>query len=201
MCSHQEFIMMQKHESAFTLIELMLAIAVGAVLLVLGVPSFKNIMERNGLAVQVNDFISTLNYARSEAVKRKQDIVICRSDTTVTPLNCNTSGGAGYEEGWMIYIDFDRDGDFDNGSDETLWTHAALKQGMELSGDGSTGNRIRYDAKGRSKNDGSFIVCKDNDPTKARVLVVNNGRVRLTAIGPNGKVEDSGGTEMTDCNL
>ncbi|MCZ6564827.1 MAG: GspH/FimT family pseudopilin [Gammaproteobacteria bacterium] len=188
---------MQKHESGFTLIELMIALAVAAIVLTLGMPSFGRIMERNGLAVQVNDFISSLNYARSEAVKRKQNVVVCRSDTTVTPLNCNT--GTGYEDGWLVYIDFDRDGSFDVGTDEIIWTHDALKQGMQFYGGGNYTNRIAFNAKGRSTQNGSFTLCKDNDATKARVLVVDSGRVRLTAMGPNGKAEDSSGTELITC--
>lgn len=191
---------MHKQHSGFTLIELMIVLAVAAIVLTLGVPSFQGIIERNGLAVQVNDFISSLNYARSEAVKRKQNVVVCRSDTTTNPLNCNT--GTSYDDGWLIYIDFDRDNSFDVGTDEIVWTHDALKQDMQFYGTGNIANRIAFSAKGRSVDaiTGSFILCKNNDPTKARVLVVSNtGRARITAIGPNGKAEDSSGTELTTC--
>ena len=72
---------MRKQHSGFTLVELILTLVVASIVLTLGVPSFQGIMERNDLAVQVNDFISSLNYARSEAIKRKQNVVICRRDT------------------------------------------------------------------------------------------------------------------------
>lgn len=178
----------------------MLALAMGAIVLTLGVPSFQGVLERNGLAVQGNDFISTLNYARSEAVKRKQNVVVCRSDTTVTPLNCDT--GTGYENGWLIYIDFDRDASFDVGTDEIVWVHDALKQGMKFYGTGSFSNRIAFNSKGRSVDQitGSFILCKNNDSTKARVLVVaKTGRVRITGMGPSGKATNAAGAELPNC--
>ena len=71
-CSH--VMDMQKHESAFTLIELMIAIAVAAVVLTLGVPGFGRVIERNQLTAHINELVSTLRFARSEAIRRNGDI-------------------------------------------------------------------------------------------------------------------------------
>jgi len=65
----------------------------------------------------------------------------------------------------------------------------------------STGaNNLSYLTKGRANRNGSFIICKNNDVTKARVVVLDmNGRARLTKLTPSGAPEDSSGSVITSC--
>lgn len=65
----------------FTLVELMVALAVAAILLGIGVPSFMNIMERNRAASQTNELLGALQTARSEAVRRNATHRFCSSET------------------------------------------------------------------------------------------------------------------------
>lgn len=65
----------------FTLIELMIVLAVAAILISVGVPSFNNTIKNNRLSTQANELITSLNYARSEAIKRGTSITL-NSDTT-----------------------------------------------------------------------------------------------------------------------
>ncbi|UYG08080.1 GspH/FimT family pseudopilin [Halomonas sp. M4R1S46] len=60
----------------FTLIELLAALAVAVILATVAVPSFQELMARNRLAADFNHVLSGLNYARSEAVKRRDDITV-----------------------------------------------------------------------------------------------------------------------------
>ena len=90
----------------FTLIELMVTITIGAILLGLGVPMMRNIVERNAVSGQVNGFVGAVNLARSEAIKRGVPVVMCRSinaETTDTPT-CVASG-VGWESGWIVFAD------------------------------------------------------------------------------------------------
>lgn len=54
----------------FTLVELMITIAVAAILLATATPSFTSLIQNHRLVAQHNDFVANLNLARSEAVKR-----------------------------------------------------------------------------------------------------------------------------------
>lgn len=85
----------------FTLVELMIAVAVAAVLLVIAVPNFRNTILSNKLTSTANDIVTALNVARMEAVKRNTYTAFCSdsasnntSDTLGTQCN-GTSGGAG----------------------------------------------------------------------------------------------------------
>ena len=67
---------MQRKEQGFTLIELMLTIAILAIIATMAAPSFGNILSRQQLNVNTRELMSTLSQARSQAV-------ILRKNTTV----------------------------------------------------------------------------------------------------------------------
>jgi prepilin-type N-terminal cleavage/methylation domain-containing protein len=56
--------------SGFTIIELLVAMAVAAVLLGLALPAFDTFIEQRTMTARVNGFIAAVNLARSEAVTR-----------------------------------------------------------------------------------------------------------------------------------
>ena len=60
----------------FTLMELVAAIAVLAILVTIGIPSFQNLIRNNQVSAQHNELIAMLNFARSEAVRRNRNMVV-----------------------------------------------------------------------------------------------------------------------------
>ncbi|WP_176760310.1 GspH/FimT family pseudopilin [Halomonas shengliensis] len=63
-----------KNATGFTLIELLITVAVAVVLATIAVPGFQNMVKTNRLVADYNEILATLNYARSEAVKRRVDV-------------------------------------------------------------------------------------------------------------------------------
>jgi type IV fimbrial biogenesis protein FimT len=63
--------------AGITLIELVVAIAIGAVLLMLGVSAFSGVVARSARVAEVNGMIAHLGYARSEAVLRAGEVMVC----------------------------------------------------------------------------------------------------------------------------
>ena len=184
---------MHKHESAFTLIELMITIAVAAVVLTLGVPSFNNVIERNQLTAHINELVSTLHFARSEAVRRNSDVRVCHSADGV---NC---GGAGYEDGWIIFIDDDGDDVWDNPAEELIRVNEGLSSNYTLHVNGSM-DSFTYRAKGNTSSQGRFVLCKNNDLNKARAIFIGpGGRTRLAPLDSNGTPLDTSGAPIASC--
>ena len=91
-----------KTGSGFTLIELVVTMAVLAILVTLATPSFTSIMNNNRLTSNANEMLTTLQSARMEAVRRNARVVICRNDTPDTATACNT--GAGAWLGWNAHL-------------------------------------------------------------------------------------------------
>lgn len=73
----------------FTLIELIITVAVASILFTVAVPSFQDTIRQNRLTTQANELITALNLARSEAIRRSQNV-------TVTPK------AGGWSFGWIV---------------------------------------------------------------------------------------------------
>ena len=82
----------------FTLIELMVALTVLAVLLSLAAPSFANLVANNRVATETNELMGTFNLARMEAVRRAQAVTVRSADSN------------DYAKGWNVFPDLNLDG-------------------------------------------------------------------------------------------
>lgn len=91
----------KRHECGFTLVELMITLAVAVVLIMIAVPSFRNITLSNKLTTTANDIVGAIHAARMEAIKLNAGTQLCSnsaasntSDTLGTA--CTTQAGAVY---------------------------------------------------------------------------------------------------------
>jgi type IV fimbrial biogenesis protein FimT len=96
------------------MIELMVAVAIVAILVALAAPSFSAIIQRNRIAGQVNSFVGDLQFARSEAIKRGQSVSLCPSSNGTDCLTTNT-----WHSGWIVFNDTNGSGAI-NGSETPL---------------------------------------------------------------------------------
>ena len=86
----------------FTLVELIVTLGVAAILLGVAVPSMRDLIHNNRLAAATNLFVSSLNIARSEAIKQGRNATVCVSDTQ---NSCSGSTGA-----WLVGVGGQRSG-------------------------------------------------------------------------------------------
>ena len=85
----------------FTLLELLIGIAVLAILLAVAAPSFRATIQNNRLTTQANNFMTALQLARSEALKRSEPVSVCASDTSAGTPSC----GSDWTQGWIAFVD------------------------------------------------------------------------------------------------
>lgn len=89
-----------RKNTGFTLIELMITLAVAAIVMSVAIPSFTQMMLNNSSATVGTELSVALNYARSEAIKRAQRVSICASDNGIACLPANN-----WKEGWLVFVD------------------------------------------------------------------------------------------------
>ncbi|MCT8124501.1 GspH/FimT family pseudopilin [Alishewanella sp. BS5-314] len=88
--------MQKANISGFTLIEVMVTVAVLAIVITVAVPSFGNLLAANRLTGQSNEILGALALARNEAIKQNQDIVFCHSNDLLVCENAPAAGWRGY---------------------------------------------------------------------------------------------------------
>jgi type IV fimbrial biogenesis protein FimT len=181
------------HKKGFTLIELLVTIAIVGILAGIGIPSFNGTIRSSRLTTNVNTLVTSLNLARSEAIKRGQPVTVRKT-------------GANWESGWSVFTDLDGDGiKEDNGAlddDEDLRVYQAMSNSYTLR---SSGSRVTYQATGIS-NSSSFVLCDNSDGNNlpeadtAKLVLINAvGRAGMGRDADNNGIpeKDDSGT-MTD---
>jgi len=168
-------------QTGFTLVELMITLFIAAILITVAVPSFTATIQNNRVTTQINEFVSTLNLARTEAIKRGARVTVCKS---ADASNCDTSS-TGWEQGWIVFIDTDADETRDSG-ETILLTSEGLSVGSTLRGasGADVNNFVSYRASGKttfpiSGGEVALILCdprNDDSVTKA-ITVAPTGRV------------------------
>jgi type IV fimbrial biogenesis protein FimT len=89
----------------FTLIELMITIAIAAILAGLAAPAFQGVIANNRLKSHSSAIYSALLLARSEAIKRNTSVALCKS---IDGAACVSTGG--WQQGWIVFHDANGDG-------------------------------------------------------------------------------------------
>lgn len=89
--------MHRKGVQGFTLLELMVTLAVAAIILSYGVPGFMTFIDNNRATTYANELVTALNLARSEATRRGAAITVCSSTD-----NATCSGSTDWSTGWVV---------------------------------------------------------------------------------------------------
>ena len=138
---------------------------------------------------QVNELHASLNVARTEAVKRNDNVSVCRSSN-------GTACVGNWEDGWIVFVDADADGSVDDG-DNILRVHGDISGGTSLA---FSQTYITYVNSGLASvgTASTFTLCDPRGASVARGLVIGtSGRPRLAKdSNDNGIPEDGDGTDL-----
>lgn len=123
----------QRCAVGFTLVELMVVIAIAGILTALALPSFSTAIRNSRLAGATNEFIGAVNLARSEAVRTNRGGTVCASSN-------GSSCGSSWADGWIVFADLNRNGVVD--ADETVVRYQQSLRGLAIAGASSTSFRF-----------------------------------------------------------
>jgi len=180
--------------AGLTLVELLVVLAVAAILAQIALPNFSEIIQNNRSATQLNDLQTSLTFARSEAIKRNRSVGICKANASGTA--CQDSG-VNWHAGWLVFEDLDNSGDFDAG-ETILSVHGALTENTTLK---FTPARVVYTGTGLASQgvNGTYTLCDDRGAGYSKGLIIAaGGRPRLAIDSDaNGIPEDASGSDLS----
>ncbi|QNK67985.1 GspH/FimT family pseudopilin [Variovorax sp. PAMC26660] len=162
------FLRSAKHASGFTLVELMVVVAIVAVLATIGVPSFRDLLLNQRLAAAAQGFNSALSLARMEAIQRSQSVRVL------------ALAGNDWASGWSVLTG-------PESSLQALRSFERLPEGVSVDaalGDGFA-QGLRYDSNGFSRraSSGAFgagcLTLKAETGRRASIIVSGSGRARV----------------------
>lgn len=168
---------MRRH-SGFTLIELMIAIALTGLLLSMAVPAMDLFVSNARQTSAINDFVSSIHIARSTAITTNTRVTLCPSANGVT---CESID---WDRGWIVFSDLDSDQIVD--LNETITSKTAGINNLSIES-AEFGGFLLYRPNGRVMNAaingsaGEFTVCDQRGADHAKVMIVElSGRPRLS---------------------
>lgn len=116
---HQRFACRRGKGKGYSMVELMAALAIAAVLLTIVVPSFQSLLDKMRIAATANDFFAAVTLTRSEAIRRGKRMDLIPAD------------GVNWKSGWIILVEnnFNQKADAE---EEIVLVHGPVHSGVEI---------------------------------------------------------------------
>lgn len=165
----------------FSLIEMMIALIVLAVLVAIAAPGLSDLIRNNRMLSQVYAMRAALNGARSEALAQRSFVTLCRSSDGASCIG-------EWEDGYIAFVDNDGDGIVDDpnspAGDQVFIARVLDSDTLDIAFSNAA-NRVRFDSQGYARGfDGTFTLCDDRDDGGARGVIVTAAGV-VRALDPN----------------
>jgi type IV fimbrial biogenesis protein FimT len=190
----------QNQIKGFTLVELMVALAIMSILVMAAAPNFSAAVKRNRIESQLKDLAGHVKLARSEAISRSRTVTICRSSDQAT---CSAAAPLGdWSIGWITFLDINGNATVD-GDDIVLRVHDGLDQNILTVTDsnpipGNVGD-IQFTRDGVNSRV-TFEMCEDGGENKmARALIMElTGRLMWSTDSDSNDIfEDIRGNDLS----
>lgn len=172
----------KKSNYGFTLIEIMVTVAIVGIFASIALPNFARLIESNRISTATNELVSNLLLAKSEALKRSNSVTLCPS---INQTSC--TGASDYSVGWILFLDCNNNNtsqeaiaDCGPDGEETL---IKVGDGFDsLYMDNSSDSKITFEFSGRLGGNSTFNIGKDASSVKKKIVLNRVGRVRAETV-------------------
>lgn len=180
-------------DKGFTLLELLVVVAISGILLGVGLPAMGALIERNQFKAEVSALHRAVALSRSMAVYRGETVSLC-------PLTNSNTCGNNWTGKLTIFSDSNQNSTLDP-DEETIGIVSALEHsGTRLDRRHSRASAIMFRSTGNAfGHNGTLKVCMDGSTTLSATIIISGaGRIRLGEDSNNdGLVEDTSGDAVT----
>jgi type IV fimbrial biogenesis protein FimT len=169
-----------RQQRGVTILELLIVITLLSVILAIAVPGYRQLVLNNRQATAVNELVTALQLARSEAITRN---VAAPAVVSVCASSNGTGCSGTWSDGWIVFID--SDGPAAINVDEVLRA-ADAPPGLEIGAPGAA-TAISYRRDGRTLAAADFVFCDSRGASKARVIQLGlSGRPSVSKYRSDG---------------
>jgi type IV fimbrial biogenesis protein FimT len=156
-----------------SIIELVVSLAIVAILATTGVPAFSSFIQSNRLNESSFDMLATINLARTEAVKRRTRVLLCRSaDPTLPTPSCGGSANT-WTTGWLVFASGDSNSTYEAGTDTLLGIGLVDSSNVTVITNGTSNNNLEYNSDGTTNESGGtarFALCDQRGGARGRQI-------------------------------
>ncbi len=185
----------------FTLMEMLITVAVAAILMGLALPSFQSAVLESRQKSSVFSLAGGLAYARSEAIKRSSRVSVCARSS-------NTTCGTNWDNGWIVYVDNGPNPGVIDTTETVLKVTSSLPIGLKITNsaivqgasDAIQRPYVRFGPRGLSnwRGSGTFTFCDERGTSSARAVNLSmSGDVRPARADGSGTIHDMFGNAVT----
>jgi type IV fimbrial biogenesis protein FimT len=177
---------LRNKQHGLTLMELLKVLGIVSVVLSFGIPSMTSLVSGNQAVTYVNDVVSTIHAARSQAVQGVVQITVCKS---TDQLSCDNN--ASWNDGWIAFADIneDEDRDINNVAEALVYAHPALNATFTLQSD-EFDDWVAFRPNGRAigstANAGTFSLCSESGAHYSRDISISRTGSPLPGDSANG---------------
>jgi type IV fimbrial biogenesis protein FimT len=171
----------RRRAHGFTLVEVVVTMAIVAILLSIAVPSFRYVTNSNRIAGEQNGLVGDLQFARAEAIKEGRTVTVCVSTDGNTCANTST-----WQSGWIVFSDPTNVGVHDAG--ETVFRFQKTFSSTDTYLASNNVSTITFNRDGYAVGipNGTLITLHDSTDTSAwtRCLSLNlSGEITTELVG------------------
>lgn len=179
----------QPNEKGMTLLEMLITLAIAAIVLTVVAPSVQTIIAKNRTTSEINELSAIIQFARFTAIDQTSTTLVCPAGNYAT---CTTN----WNEPKIVFIDSNGNGSRDS-SETLLISSTGISSSNTMTG---PDDPISFSDSGATNASASIKVCPNSNNAKlARAININaQGRVRVSIDSNNNDIyEDTNGDELS----
>lgn len=178
-------ITLRPRQAGLTMIELLITLAVLAIVLAIGIPSFEGLLASTRVTNATNELLSAFAQTRSEAIRRGQRVTMCIS---TNGIQCTNAGN--WEQGWIIFSDATRAGNVANvdAGEVIIQNNRVSLAGITIQGAAALPRYISFSSDGQSRTLAGAIQAGNIEVCSTSTALSDNNRARRLLINGSGQV-------------
>jgi type IV fimbrial biogenesis protein FimT len=175
-----------------TLIEMVAVMGIVAILMAIGIPSYKYVTNANRISSEINGLLGDLQFARSEAIKEGRTVSVCVSSSGTSCLSATTST---WNSGWIVFSDINGDGNFQAANGDLLLRAQPTFSGTDTFTANNNVGVITFNREGfASVTNGTLIALHASPAAQGSTRCLSVTLIGLMTTEKYGDVDAAGNT-------